>query len=58
MFFFGRTKSVPTPPAVDKYRKETHRAAKEATKEIGKLNEIMGNGITLKVYLAVGGKHR
>lgn len=58
MRFFTRTPPVTTPPAVTKYRKQTHDAAKDASKEMEKLNKIMGNGITLKFYLAAGGKHR
>lgn len=53
---FRRPPPIVTPPEVTKLRTETHEAAKDATKEIKKLNKIMGNGITLTIYHAIGGK--
>lgn len=57
MHLFKKPPPITTPPAVMKFRKETHAAAKDASKELSKLNSIMGNGITLKIYHAIGGKH-
>lgn len=45
------------PPLAKKYRQETHDAAADAQKSVAKMNKVMNNGITLQVYLAMGGKH-
>lgn len=57
MNIFKKTPVQRTPSKVKKYRKETHDAAADATEQLTKLNKVMGNGITLKIYLAAGGKH-
>lgn len=55
MRLFRKPTPLKSPEEAKKYRKETHDAATSATIEVSKLNKVMGNGITLKIYLAAGG---
>jgi predicted ribonuclease YlaK len=43
---------------VDKMKQRTHETAKEANRNIKKLNDLLlENGITLKISIAAGGRH-
>lgn len=57
MYLFRKHPKPITPPQSKRYRAEVHTAAKDAQKKVAKLNTVMNNGITLKIYLAAGGKH-
>jgi hypothetical protein len=57
MRFFRKPVDIKTPPQVVKLRKETHEAAREATKELVKMNDVMSNGVTLSIYYATGGRY-
>jgi hypothetical protein len=44
---------------VDELKQKTHEIATEANRNIKKLNDLLiENGITLKISIAAGGKHR
>jgi transcriptional antiterminator len=43
---------------VDEMKQRTHETAKEANRNIKKLNDLLlENGITLKISIAAGGRH-
>jgi intergrase/recombinase len=43
---------------VDEIKQRTHETAKEANRNIKRLNDLLiENGITLKISIAVGGRH-
>lgn len=61
MFNFFKKKIIRQPiqdPKVDAYKQAVSRHAGTAHKSAKKLNELLeANGITLRIYIATGGKH-
>lgn len=50
MLIFRKKQANTMPVQAMKYRQETHQAAKQASDGMAKLNLIMSNGITVKIY--------